>query len=207
MSLKNVMKKQIGLGLLIFLCFTIKAQENKLWTEVDRKYLLENLTRSRDELIKETQGLTPVQYNFKESSDRWSINQIVEHIGYWEMLFDHEIANSLEAGTQPLRVKTVRHDSTFVNFIMQHKPHYSLEYTKPYSYTIPMGLNDLKNNQAWLLKMRNESIEYVKTTKEDLRIYFNSYGSIHQLYIYAFGHVDRHLRQIKKVKQHANYPK
>jgi hypothetical protein len=70
-----------------------------------------------------------------------------------------------------------------------------------------MGLNELKHNEAWLVKMRNESIDYIKTTKDDLRLYFNSYGSIHQLFIYVFGHMDRHLRQIKKVKQHTNYPK
>lgn len=192
---------------MLLLCFTSRAQETKRWTEADRKYLLENLIRSRDEMNKETQGLTTAQYNFKESNDRWSINQVVEHIGYWEMLLDHEIANSLETGQQPDRMKTARHDSTFMNFIMQHKPHYSLEYTKPFSYTIPMGLNELKNNQAWLLKMRNESIEYVTIAKDDLRVYFNSYGSIHQLYIYVFGHMDRHVRQIKKIKQHANYPK
>jgi len=201
------MKKIIGLSLALLLFLSTKAQEVRQWTESDRKYLLENLIRSRDELLKETKNLTPVQYTFKESSDRWSINQIVEHIGYWEMLLDHEIANSLQAGSQPERMKTAQHDSTFVNFIMQYKPHYSLEYTKPFSYTIPMGLNELKNNEAWLVKMRNESIDYVKTTKDDLRLYFNSYGSIHQLFIYIFGHMDRHLRQIKKVKQHANYPK
>jgi hypothetical protein len=109
------MKKIIGLSLALLLFLSTKAQEVKQWTETDRKYLLDNLIRSRDELLKETKNLTPVQYTFRESSDRWSINQIVEHIGYWEMLLDHEIANSLQAGPQPERMKTARHDSTFVN--------------------------------------------------------------------------------------------
>ena len=197
------MKKITWFGLVLLSLTTFSwAQETKLWTEADRKYLLENLLRSREELVKQTQNLSKEQWTFKESPDRWSINQIVEHISYWEMLLDHEIANSIDAGLQPDRKKTARHDSTFVNFIYEQKPHHSLEYTRPFSYTIPMGLNELKNNQAWFLKMRNESIDYVKTTKDDLRAYFNSYGSIHQIYIYVFGHTDRHLRQIKKVKQH-----
>jgi hypothetical protein len=72
-----------------------------------------------------------------------------------------------------------------------------------------MGLNELKNNLAWFVKMRNESIEFMKTTKQDLRQYYrNSTGTnIHQTYIYVFGHVDRHLRQIKKIKEHPKYPK
>ena len=51
-----------------------------VWTEADRKYLLENLTRSKEEIITETKDLTKEQWNFKESPDRWSINQIIEHI-------------------------------------------------------------------------------------------------------------------------------
>ena len=51
-----------------------------LWTEADRKFLLDNLTRSKQEIIDETKNLTQAQWNFKESPDRWNINQIVEHI-------------------------------------------------------------------------------------------------------------------------------
>ena len=51
-----------------------------VWTEADRKYLLDNLIRSKEEIIAETNNLTKSQWNFKESPDRWSINQIIEHI-------------------------------------------------------------------------------------------------------------------------------
>jgi hypothetical protein len=195
-------------GLFLFLHFGLCCfAQSSTWTEIDRKYLVDNLARSRDEVMKETQGLSKEQLTFKESPERWSINQIVEHIARWEMLFDHEISRSLGAGAQLERLKTVRPDSTFVNFIYEQKPHFSLEYTKPFSYTIPMGLNDISSSLAWFSKMRNESISFIISTKDDLRLYFNSYGSIHQIYIYVFGHTDRHLRQIRKVKTHPNYPK
>ena len=189
----------------IFLIQTAFAQTT-LWLEADRKYLLEQMTRSRDEVLKETDGLTKAQWNFKETPDRWSIKQVVEHIAIWEMLLQHEISNSFEAGPQPERVKTAEPDSISLNFIMDTKPHHSLDYTKPFSYTIPMGLNTGKSNIAWLLKMRNESIVYLSGTKDDLRSYFNAYSNIHQLFIYIFGHADRHLRQIKKIKKAVNYP-
>ena len=51
------------------------AQDAKPWSEADRKYLLDNLMRSREELMKETQNLSKEQWSFKESADRWSINQ------------------------------------------------------------------------------------------------------------------------------------
>lgn len=184
------------------------SQSTRQWTDADRKYLLENLTRLRDELIKETNGLSNAQREFKESPDRWSINQIVEHIAIWELLLSHDISRAFNAGAKPERVKTAGPDSPFVNFIYETTPHYSLEYTKPFSYTIPLGNNSLDNNLAWFLRMRNESIEFIKASPEDLRLYFRSTtGSIHQAYIYVFGHTDRHIRQIIKVKQHARYPK
>lgn len=186
-----------------------QAQETRLWTETDRKYLTENLTRSRDELIKETKGLTKAQWSFKESPDRWSINQIVEHIAIWELLMSHDVSRAFSNGPQPEMTANAAADSVFYNFIMEDKKHISTDYTKPFTYTIPSGNNDLANNLSWLLKMRNESIGFVGNTPEDLRLYFmhGSSSSIHTRYITIFGHLDRHLRQLKKVKQHPKYPK
>ena len=204
------MKKLMALALVSLPVYVIVlAQETKLWTETDRKYLLDNLTRSREELICETKNLSPRQWNFKESPERWSINQIVEHIATWELLLDHEISRGLTAGPQPELSKMARTDSEYVAFIMEEKPHVTEEYTKPFTFTIPMGLNEGKNNLTWFLKMRNESIEFVTNTTEDLRVYFlkPGRGCTHQVYITLFGHTDRHLRQIHKVKQHPSYPK
>lgn len=204
------MKKTL---LLLLLCleifFSSFAQNDKQWTEDDRQYLLKNLVRSKEELIKETEGLSKKQWSFKESPDRWSINQVVEHIAIWEMLIDHEISRALRDGLKPELYKTATPDSVFVNFIMEEKLHISTDYTKPFTYTVPMGINEGKNNLAWFLKLRNESIEYLSTTKDDLRSYNLKTGSptTHQRYITIFGHCDRHLRQIRKIKQHPNYPK
>ena len=185
------------------------AQETKLWTENDRQYLLANLTRSKDMLIKETAHLSAEQWNFKETDDRWSIKQVVEHIAFWELLLQREVSQDLYAGPQPELNKTAKPDSIFLGFIMQENPHIATDYTKPFTFSVPMGLNDGKNNMAWFLKMRNESIDYLTTATEDLRSYYlkSGRGNIHQVYITTFGHTDRHLRQILKIKQHPKYPR
>lgn len=184
------------------------AQEGSLWTEADRKYILDNLVRSRDELVKETEKLSEKQWRFKESPDRWSINEVVEHLAIYELIFDREIIQCLATKPQP-ELKPSRPDSSFFIFIMEEKPHVTLDFTKPFSFGTPMGLNPLKNNLAWFLKMRNESVDFVKTTDKDLRVYYRAADkpNVHQTYIYVFGHVDRALRQIRKIKEHKNYPK
>lgn len=197
--------------LILILCsafFTTGAQTNN-WTENDRKYLLDNLTRSRDNLVKHVDKLTEKQWRFKESSDRWSINEVVEHVATYELLFQRLVSQSLASKPQPELIKSSQPDSTYFNFIMELKPHYSLDYTKPFTFTIPMGLNDGVNNLKWFLKLRNESIDYLNTTKDDLRIYYLTPDrpNVHQIYIWAFGHVDRAIRQIEKIKDHPNYPK
>ena len=63
--------------------------------------LLDNLVRSKQEIIEQTKDLTKEQWNFKESPDRWNINQIVEHIALWELLFMREISRALAREPDP----------------------------------------------------------------------------------------------------------
>jgi hypothetical protein len=159
--------------------------------------------------MKETQGQSNDQWNFKESPDRWSINEVVEHLAIYELIFEKEISMALSGGPQPGLYKTVKPDSVYLNMIMEEKPHITTDFTKPFTFSVPMGLNEGKNNLAWFIKMRNESISYLKNTTDDLRSCYMKPGrpNIHQIYIYVFGHTDRHLRQIHKIKQNAKYPK
>lgn len=191
---------------LLATCF---AQQYKPWTEKDRAFLLEHLTASRDAIINETKNLSQAQWNFKENPNRWSINQVVEHLVIWEIIFQREINQAIIAGSRPELTKDARTDSAVLAFLDEEKQHISVEYTKPFTFTVPMGLNDGKNNVTWFLKMRNEGIGFVDSTKTDLRVYFMrpGKGSVHQVFMSAFAHADRHLKQIRKVKADPNYPK
>ena len=197
------------LACLMIAATNVSAQQSPNWSETDRKYLVDNLARTREMIIGETNNLTKEQWNFKESADRWSISEVIEHIAIWELLLSHEVSKALSGGLQPQLNKDAKPDSIYVGFIMEEKPHISIEYTKPFTYTLPMGLNDGKNNVAWFLKMRNESIGYLSTATEDLRSYYlkASRPNIHQLYITIFGHSERHYRQIMKIKANPGYPK
>ncbi len=178
-----------------------------VWTEADRKYLLENLIRSKEEIIAETSNLTKEQWNFKESPDRWSINQIIEHICFWELIQMNEISVSLRMG--PLPQILPRPDSIFIDPDPNRlKKNITTDYTKPFTYSVPLGNNEGKNNIIWYIKMRDESIEYLKKTNDNLRIHFVNFGpTIHQQYMMFFRHSFRHLGQIKEVKAHPHYPK
>jgi hypothetical protein len=93
------MKNKPGI---VFLCLVISlssfAQQPKLWNEEDRRYLIENLIRTRDSIINETKNLSEAEWNFKESTEKWSINGIIEHLAIWELLLDREVSQALVFG-------------------------------------------------------------------------------------------------------------
>ena len=144
LQISTNMKQLFCTVLTFILMFPVFTQQSKLWSEDNRKYLIENLSRTKDSIVAETKNLSQAQWNFKESSGRWSINQIVEHLAIWETLLQREISQAFVAGPRPELNKEARTDSAVVGFLMEENPHIATEYTKPFTFTVPMGLNDGK---------------------------------------------------------------
>lgn len=187
---------------------TDKPSNTPVWTEADRKYLLDNLVRSKEELIAETSNLTKEQWNFKESPDRWSINQIVEHICLWEVVQQDQISKSIQIGPIP-SFTSYRPDSVFIEKDIERlEKTVTTDYSKPFTYGVPLGNNEGKNNMIWYTTMTNESIDFLKKTDVNLRVHYIYFVSnIHQKYMGFFQHTFRHLGQIREVKKHPKYPK
>ena len=76
--------------LILFVTTTCYSQPKNIWTEVDRKFLIENLERTKLEIIKQTKDLTSEQWAFKEDSTKWTIGQVLEHLGLYERIFAQE---------------------------------------------------------------------------------------------------------------------
>ena len=178
-----------------------------VWTETDRQYLLDNLISSKEALLAETKGLSDEQWNFKESPDAWSINQIVEHLALYELIFTNDIAVALQMGPLP-EFAHYAPDSLFTDQDpLDLRKNKTTDFTKPFSYTVPLGNNKGTNNLVWVTKMRQEMIDFVKSENRNLRTYYVNFGpNVHQKCMMIFSHSDRHLRQIKRVKTHPTYP-
>ena len=194
------------LFLLTITSLTVSASHaQKLWTEADRKYTVDNLKRTRDELTRETESLTDSQWHFHESPDRWSIAEVVEHLALWEIIWGREVSMGARNKPQPELNQTSKPDSYYAEWIMEPAPHKSPDFSRP------TGFITGKNNLVFFTRLRNQTIDFVEKTEVDMRAHFeltatDSPRNMHQVYIYQWGHVDRHLRQIRKIKQHPNYP-
>lgn len=209
--------KNILLALSLFTGFSVvtnaqtksdKPVVTPMWNETDRKYLLDNLIRSKEEIIAETKDLSKEQWNFKESPERWSINQIVEHLCLWELIQMNDISVAFKNGPMPDYPPPLA-DSVFIEPDPERQSkRITTEFTKPFTYGVPLGNNEGKNNVIWYTTMRNESIEFLKTTNDNLRIHYVCFGpNIHQAYMMFFRHSFRHLGQIRDIKKHPNYPR
>ena len=197
------MKKILLLCLL--LQFPALAQE-KLWTEADRQYTIDNFKRTRDALVAEVQNLSPAQWSFKESPERWSIGEVVEHLALWEIIWSREIGIGSQGIPHPELLKTSRPDSYYTETIIEETPHVS-----PY-FSRPTGFIEGKNNLTFFLRGHALNLEFLEKTQADMRAMFELTGTpnprnMHQVYLYQWGHIDRHLKQIKKVKIHKDFPK
>ena len=183
---------------------TIFAQ--KLWTENDRQYLLDNLNRTTAALENEITGLTDAQWHFKESPDRWSIAQVIEHLGIYESLYDKEATVIVNSKPEPALNNTVRNDSFYLSWMAEAKPHTAR------GLGLPQGLMKDADNWTYFKTLRDQNYAFIQNTTADLRTYFtyrpdNVRWNIHQLYIVLFAHCDRHLKQVLKIKADPNYPK
>ncbi|CAH0997776.1 hypothetical protein EMA8858_03910 [Emticicia aquatica] len=172
----------------------------------DLKVVLENLTRTKVDLIKATENLSTAQWNFKESAERWSIAEIVEHLSIWEILWNKELQVMTQNKPQPELRATCQPDSYYKEFIMEEKQHVSADITHP------KGFIKDQNTIVWFTKFRDINIKFAENLKIDMRDYFERTATqnprnMYNVYIYVSGHIDRHIRQINKVKAHPNYPK
>ncbi|RYU95263.1 DinB family protein [Emticicia agri] len=196
------------LSILFFLLYTTSyAQTTRLWTEQDRKYLLDNLERTKTEIIAETKNLTLAQWAFKETPDKWSIGQVLEHLGLYERIFEQEADIMLSSKPEPELNATAKPDSVYLSWMGDPNPH------KAERNAEPLGLMKGEDNLKFFLFGRENIIQFVKGTTYDLKAHYTfRWGdekrrSIHALMVVHFGHTDRHLRQIQKIKNNPGFPK
>ena len=178
----------------------------KLWTEEDRNYLLQNLDRTTSELDKEVAGLTEEQWHFQEAQGKWSIAQVIEHLGIYERkYYDQRYQTSL-LPPEPELAQSTPPDAFYLEWLYEENAHEA-----PLSAT-PLELMVGDKNWTYFKVGRDRNVEKIQSADVDFRAFY-SYRSrgrrwnIHQLYIILFAHCDRHLRQIKRIKSHPDFPK
>jgi hypothetical protein len=205
------MQKRLALCLLVVFTMTVAASTQTL-TPAERDKAIVELEGSRQAFLDATKGLSPAQWNFKAGPDRWSIAECAEHIALSEDFIFGVVTNQvMKSPLTPEKRDAVKGKDDVLVKMLQDRSHKATapEPIDPTKRPMPAA-----NSVKQFLASRAHTIEYVKTTQDDLRDHFADHpvpaiGTLdaYQWVLLISGHSRRHTLQILEVKADPNFPK
>ena len=176
----------------------------------ERDHAVTELESSRQAFLEATNGLSEAQWNFKPAPDRWSIAECAEHIGVTETFILNLITGQVLKGPgEPEKRALVQgKDSALMAMAVDRSAKFkapeAIQPTRRWSTSGEITKNVLEN--------RARSIEFIRTTQEDLRDHFMDHPVFKTLDTYQWilltsAHMRRHTAQIVEVKADPNFPK
>ncbi len=201
------------LALLLFGVVAITgAAPAQTLSQAERDKAVAELEGSRQAFLDAIKGLSPAQWNFKSAPDRWSIAECAEHIALSEDFIFGVVTNRvMKTPADPQKREAVKgKEDTLVKLLQDRSQ----------KATAPEPIDPTKRPMApdasvkQFLAGRTRTIEFVKTTQDDLRDHFFDHpvpaiGTLdaYQWIFLISGHARRHTLQILEVKADPNFPK
>lgn len=195
-----------------------EASESKWWTEADRRHILSELKRTTKEVVTEITNLSTDQWNFRAGPSHWTIGEIVEHLEMQNQLHYREISVTSNA-PQYLQFSVItkgRDDyfSSYATDTVRSDAKWFLE---------PLGrFHSVEMGKDAFVRARLHLSQFVSTSQIDLRKQFTfrrpvhgtavvdlkigQVRDLHQLLLTGIAHTDRHIHQIKSIKQLKAFP-
>ncbi len=181
-------------------------------TSDERDRAVAEFEGSRKMFLDATKGLSPEQWNFKSAPERWSVAECAEHIALSEgFIFGLVTERVLKSPATPEKRDAVKGKDELIVKMLQDRSHKA---------TAPEPIDPRKNPMApedsvkLFLDSRAQTIDFIKTTQEDLRDHFFDHpvpaiGTLdgYQWLLLISGHTRRHTLQILEVKADPNFPK
>jgi hypothetical protein len=196
-------------GLLLAIVAAAPPLEAQTLTQDDRDRLVAHLEKTRKALIDATAGLSAAQWNFKQAPDHWSVAECVEHLALSEdLIFQLVTERMLKSPPEPEKKEATKGKE---DLILKVIPDRSQKFQAP-EPLVPRGkwatpeeaLRHFREGRA-------HSIEYVKTTQDDLRAHFFDHPVAKTLDGYQWlllmsAHTQRHTAQLLEVKANPDFP-
>ena len=180
----------------------------------ERDQAMSHLHGTRKMVLDLIAPLSEAQWTFKTGPERWSIAECAEHITETERLLLGMIQQSEKKLPLDEVKRTERSTKKEANAkaVLTTMTDRSKTATAP-GEVRPTGRYATKAALAAILNTRrDETIQYVETTADDLRGRFFKMGPAREMDLYEMilmisGHSERHWLQMKEVTAAAGYPK
>jgi len=196
-------------AILLITALSCFAQSTTLTAE-EREAALKHLQTTHDAFLQSISGLSEKQWRFKPAPDRWSVAEVAEHITITESTIFGMIQKQVMASpaAPDKRPEVKGKDETILTAVpdRSHKAQ-APEFLKP--------TNRWANHDELVKAFEEErkaTMDYVKTTNDDLRDHFAPhpvFGPLdgYQWILLISTHSERHTKQIAEVKADPNFPK
>jgi DinB superfamily len=182
---------------------------SKPLSPADRDFLISYLEKTRAAFLASIAGVTPAQWTFKADPTRWSIGECAEHIIASEKLIFALSVGILKNPVDATHTPATRAQDEGLIAAVTDRSHKAQapEPLKPHG-TLPSPAEAATQFNA----ARDHTIEYVRTTQEDLRGHTGATPLSKTTEAYAgllllAAHSSRHTAQILEVKAADGYPK
>jgi hypothetical protein len=198
--------------LLLLLIFPIlfgsfTTYNKKGLTAAERKFAVDLLSKTRNDLLSAVQGLSDAQLNFKPAPDRWSVLECVQHITLSSKgLLDMQ--QKMAKVPNDSAFKPGFSDEQFVAMIEDRS--HKAQAPEPFK-PVNAPFKTLAETLAQFNTDRDNLIKYVQGTDEDLRNHVGNmpFGKVdaYQMILMIAAHTNRHTQQLNEVKADPNFPK
>jgi len=172
----------------------------------DREHLLVHFEMTTQMLAEQVRGLSPTQLEYKASPDRWSIREVVSHLAVAEPDYWRDIQKSLKAAPDMKNKKSSATDADILWYGIDRVVHTKTGggHEKVDTY------KDLSEALGKFQALRATMIDYIKTTNDDMRAH--SFGDREPIDCWQWmleisTHAERHIQQIREIKNGANFPR
>ncbi len=179
-------------------------------TAAERETALNSLRATHDVFLKSISGLSEKQWKFKPAPDRWSAAEVSEHIAVAESMILGLVQKQImtSPATPEKRAEVAGKDETVLKMVpdRSHKVQ-APEFLKPTS-----RFATREDTIKAFEDSRKATMDYVRTTNDDLRDHFFPHpilGTLdgYQWILLISAHSERHTKQIEEVKADPNFPK
>jgi hypothetical protein len=205
----NPRRTQILLGwtiLTLTVCLLAAPLLAAPMSQEDREHLLVHVEMTTQMVAEQVRGLSRAQLEYKASSDRWSIREVVSHLAVAEPDYWRDIQKSLKAAPDMNGKKSSATDADILWYGIDRVVHTKTGggHEKVDTY------KDLNVALGKFQALRATMIEYIKTTNDDMRAH--SFGERQPIDCWQWmleisTHAERHIQQIREIKNDPNFPK
>ncbi|MCW3463599.1 DinB family protein [Chitinophaga nivalis] len=198
--------KKVLLLIAVFYGFTIPTH---LTTRDDKSVLITQLQQTKARLLKDLEGLTDAQLEYKPAADRWSVIECVEHIVLTEKMFMENGQKVLQTPANPEKRAEIKVTD---EAILKNIEDRSRKFKAP---EVVSPKRTFTSNAATInafTTQRDQLIDYVTNTSDDLRNHVTQhpalgYIDVYQLLLLDAAHTARHTLQVEEVKADPGFPK